>query len=244
MKGKWGSSQHGFMKMKSCLTDLLQGDDQLAEERALDIVYLDSGRLLTVFYKILIDKLVKYRWDKWTASWTESCWTTRLRVLWISSKKPSWRPVTSFVPQGSILGPTLFDLVTDDQDNGAEYTLKKFADGAKLGRVAEIAGVFPALQGDQNRLEKWVDTNLKIQQMEMPSPAAGQEKPDIPVHAGAQLAGKQLCRLWLGDTGQNDHKPPRQQRWPAALWTVWGKVCSASWGRWSCPSTQHCWGHT
>ena len=74
--------------------------------------------------------------------------------MWISSKKSSWRLVTSCVPEGSILRPILFNLFTDDLGNGAEYTLKKFAGGTKLGGVAVRPDGFAAIQGEQNRLEK------------------------------------------------------------------------------------------
>ena len=64
----------------------------------------------------------------------------------IGDAEPGWKPVSSGVPQGSVLRPVLFNVVIYNLDEGIVPTLCKYASDTKLGGVADTSEGRAAIQ--------------------------------------------------------------------------------------------------
>ena len=156
-------SQHGFMKSKSCLTNLLEYLEVLTklvdEGHSVDVVYLDFAKAFDkVPHRRLLQKMKAHGIVGKVAEWVERWLTGRKQRVVLNGRMSEWTEVDSGVPQGSVLGPTCFVIFINDIDmavNTITGIISKFADDTKVGRVVKEDKDREALQKDLDNLMDW-----------------------------------------------------------------------------------------
>ena len=152
--------QHGFTRGKSCTTNLLETLDVLTN--ALDlgleaiIIFLDFAKAFDVVpHEELLLKLESYGIVGNLLKWISAFLLDRRQRVAMGDSISDWMPVTSGVPQGSVLGPLLFLIFINDMPEVVRNLVKLFADDTKLLSVVESKTDKVLLQDDLDRLVDW-----------------------------------------------------------------------------------------
>ena len=152
--------QHGFMKNKSTLTNLLEYLEALTKAKSekipVDINYLDCSKAFdTVPHRRLIVKLEGLGIQGKILNWIREFLTDRRQRVSVRGSFSSWLPVVSGVPQGSVLGPVLFLFYINDLVDGLECPILLFADDAKIYKEIRTPADVEALTRDMKRIQEW-----------------------------------------------------------------------------------------
>ena len=127
----------------------------------VDAIYLDLSKAFdTVPHLRLINKLSGYGIKGNLLEWINDFLTDRTHFANVNGATSGKVQVTSGVPQGSVLGPTLFIYYINDMPNIVDCSVKIFADDTKA--YSPIHGIRDKdkLQASIHQLVSWTNTWL------------------------------------------------------------------------------------
>ncbi|XP_054287517.1 uncharacterized protein LOC129003249 [Macrosteles quadrilineatus] len=144
--------QHGFLDGKSTITNLLCFQEfvmsAFGRSSQVDCVYLDFSKAFDrVQHRLLVAKLAAYGVGGSLLRWVESYLKERYLIVKCEGATSKPFPVISGVPQGSHIGPLLFDLFINDIGTVLTTNYLMFADDIKI--FSEIHSV-----SDQENLQR------------------------------------------------------------------------------------------
>ncbi|CAB3998405.1 Hypothetical predicted protein, partial [Paramuricea clavata] len=163
-------AQHGFLRKRSCVTQLLSvfhtiGHD-LDKNIQTDVLYVDFAKAFdSVDHAIVLEKLRGYGVAGSVLGWFADYLNGRTQRVVVDGVASTWSPVTSGVPQGSILGPLLFVIFINDLpdvvQNGTATAL--YADDTKLHNTITSTDDCKCLQQSLTNLNCWsVQNNIRF----------------------------------------------------------------------------------
>ncbi len=152
--------QHGFVEGRSCTTNLLAVLDRWTEAvdngNSIDAIYLDFAKAFdTVPHQRLLKKLNGYGVRGKVFEWIKDFLSNRRQLVTVNGAKSAWSPVTSGVPQGSVLGPILFVVFINDLPEVTECLTQMFADDTKVFTTVKDMNDRQKLQNDLTNLYEW-----------------------------------------------------------------------------------------
>ena len=154
--------QHGFRKGHSCETQLLEFFEDVSSGLDAgipsDVIVMDFAKAFDrVNHSLLIHKLSHYGIRGKVNSWISSFLSDRSQSVVVDGEKSSAISVRSGVPQGSVLGPSLFSVYINDLPDRVSSVSRLFADDTLLHNRSSSTQDQEVLQQDLENLEKWED---------------------------------------------------------------------------------------
>ncbi len=157
------AAQHGFLRGKSCTSQFLSVLQRISQNLDLgkqtDILYFDIAKAFdTVDHKLLLNKLSRFGITGNVLNWFKSYLSGRQQRVLLNGVISETLPVSSGVPQGSILGPLLFLIYVNDLPtsiSSPSVDISMFADDTKCFSVVESPADACVLKTEASNVQKW-----------------------------------------------------------------------------------------
>ena len=153
------------MPKRSTNTQLLRYFNELSsnivEGCQVDSIYLDYAKAFdSIVHSKLIFKLKNYGVSCNLLEWLSCFLIGRLQSVKVGNSFSEWSPVSSGVPQGSVLGPILFLIYINDMNFSCPElkTLFLFADDAKCFAQIKSISDCDNLQKSLDSISQWSNT--------------------------------------------------------------------------------------
>jgi len=152
--------QHGFRRGRSCESQLLELthdlQSNLHEGKQTDLIIMDFAKAFDkVCHEKLLTILHNYGIDGHTIRWIKNFLSDRSQRVVVEGACSSPLPVTSGVPQGTVLGPALFLCYINNMPEGISSSVRLFADDTVIYRKISDPDDHAILQQDLHRLAEW-----------------------------------------------------------------------------------------
>lgn len=163
------NEQFGFRQSHSTSHQLLRITDSIIDgfnrNQVTGVVFLDISQAFDkVWHEGLIHKLMQYNFPPYLIHIIKSYLTNRTFEVHLQGAISSVRSIEAGVPQGSVLGPTLFNIYINDMPSIPRIEIALYADDTAL--IAKSMRGFQAcnyLQNALDILEEWYsDWRIKI----------------------------------------------------------------------------------
>lgn len=160
------SNQHGFLDHRSTSSQLIKFQSDLIKNRqGTDVIYLDIAKAFdTVNHRRLLDIMCAYGISREIVNWIKVYLNGRHQMVRVNESVSQPTIVGSGVPQGSVLGPLLFNIYLNDLEKCIQHSKTlMYADDTKFYISRSIPDYLTKLQTDMNSAFDWFSNRqLKI----------------------------------------------------------------------------------